>query len=148
MGRRTPDRNGRQRPPGSAPLIRTGTSRLQRPVCCRYTRADRPCPVGRGIGVPVCPLRAVVVHGGGSICPYAAVAYGGVTRPPGPRGPHRPLRTTMTPPAGAAAVPVHLDPARTPDSAPATERKRRGENVALVLVIAVPFLALVAAVPV
>jgi stearoyl-CoA desaturase (delta-9 desaturase) len=54
----------------------------------------------------------------------------------------------MTPPAGAAAVPVALDPARAPEPAAATERKRRGENVALVLVIGIPFLALVAAVPV
>ncbi len=52
----------------------------------------------------------------------------------------------MTPPAGAAAVPAAL--ARTPEPAAATEPKRRGENLALALFIAVPFLALVAAVPV
>ena len=35
---------------GSAPRIRTWTARLQRPACCRYTRADRP----DGPRAPVC----------------------------------------------------------------------------------------------
>jgi stearoyl-CoA desaturase (delta-9 desaturase) len=56
----------------------------------------------------------------------------------------------MTPPSGAAAVPVALAPdaTRTSEPATATERKKRGENVALGLFIGIPFLALVAAVPV
>ena len=41
-----------------------------------------------------------------------------------------------------------LPAASTPEPATATERKKRGENVALGLFIAIPFLALVAAVPV
>jgi stearoyl-CoA desaturase (delta-9 desaturase) len=51
----------------------------------------------------------------------------------------------MTPPASTAAVPSAAVPA---GPALATERKRRFENLALTLVIAVPFLALLAAVPV
>jgi stearoyl-CoA desaturase (Delta-9 desaturase) len=56
----------------------------------------------------------------------------------------------MTAPAGAAALPVALvpDAARTCEPATATERKKRGENVALGLFIGIPFVALVAAVPV
>ena len=50
----------------------------------------------------------------------------------------------MTPPAGAAAVPVAL----ATESAIATEPKGRYENLALGLFIGIPFLALVAAVPV
>jgi stearoyl-CoA desaturase (delta-9 desaturase) len=51
----------------------------------------------------------------------------------------------MTPPASTAAVPPAAVPA---GPALATEHKRRFENLALTLVIAVPFLALLAAVPV
>jgi stearoyl-CoA desaturase (Delta-9 desaturase) len=56
----------------------------------------------------------------------------------------------MTPPAGAAAVPVALAPELGGTAAPptATERKRRFENLALGLFIGIPFVALVAAVPV
>ena len=57
----------------------------------------------------------------------------------------------MTPPASATAA-AALPRAATPPGAAgpvlATEPKRRFENVALTLVIAIPFLALVAAVPV
>jgi stearoyl-CoA desaturase (delta-9 desaturase) len=50
----------------------------------------------------------------------------------------------MTPPAGTVAAPVAL----APEPVTATERKRRGENLALGLFIGIPFVALVAAVPV
>ena len=58
--------------------------------------------------------------------------------------------TISASPAGAAAVPVALAPdaARTCEPATATERKKRGENVALALFIGIPFVALVAAVPI
>jgi len=54
----------------------------------------------------------------------------------------------MTPPAAAVTAALTSDPAGATEPAPATERKIRGENLALGLFIAVPFLALVAAVPV
>ena len=54
----------------------------------------------------------------------------------------------MTPPAAAVTAALTPDPAGATEPAPATERKIRGENLALGLFIAVPFLALVAAVPV
>ena len=120
-------------------------------MCCRYTRADPPGP-GRAPGSASQCARCgpCACTGARRVGTYAHVAYGDVTRPPGPRGPHPTLRTAMTPPAGPAAVPVALAPdsARAAEAAAATEPKRRGEQVALVLVIAIPFLALVAAIPV
>ena len=64
----------------------------------------------------------------------------------GPRGPHRPQDNDAS--SCPAPPPSPAAPLAPPEPAAATEPKRRGENIALALFIAVPFLALLAAVPV
>src|SRR5919206_2836674 len=86
-GRRTP-----------AIVTGAGVHRLRPPDSNRDLKAPKACVLplhqggppapgrGRGVGVPVCPLRAVLVHptvrnGATSTGPYGPGAYGGVTRP-------------------------------------------------------------------
>ncbi len=139
-------------PRGSAPLIRTGTSRLQRPVCCRYTRADRTVPprregpCDRRTSLPGAASRRANRCRPGARLDRPTVrslrwrslastdpedSHDAPSRRRRRRRPRRPARPTAPP---------------APRPPPRTSAEAR--TPCLALFIAVPFLALLAAVPV